>query len=188
MGIGDDLGDDFGTPYKGAIDGRASAEQTLGLLRIEIHGGWSVADLIKLLGRLEDGYKAAAALESLTSRASGFMVGSRSQSVSLSADDLLQTVTAFQLAGGLRLASLRSASLRSAPGETKTRGGGAIPFNFVFMGISFSAPYNKCRAGRRLTDLGTEGICTESERVFEKFVLCYQDDWCGTSSAKRIQH
>ena len=26
------------------------------------------------------------------------------------------------------------------------------------------------------------------QRVFEKFVLCYQDDWCGTSSAKRIQH
>src|ERR1035441_3835458 len=57
----------------------------------------------------------------------------------------------------LRSASLRSASLRSAPGETKTLGSGAIPFNFVFMGSSFSAPYIKCRAGRRLTDLGTEG-------------------------------
>src|ERR1700689_739601 len=67
----------------------------------------------------------------------------------------------------LRLASLRSASLRSAPGETKTRGDGAIPFNFVFMGISFSAPYNKCRAGRRLTDLGTEGNEDEGSGVAE---------------------
>src|ERR1035441_8217768 len=57
----------------------------------------------------------------------------------------------------LRSASLRSASLRSAPGETKTQGVGAIPFNFIFMSISFSAPYTKYRAGRRLTDLGTEG-------------------------------
>src|ERR1017187_5291017 len=58
----------------------------------------------------------------------------------------------------LRSASLRSASLRSAPGETKTQGVGAIPFNFIFMSISFSAPYTKYRAGRRLTDLGTEGV------------------------------
>src|SRR5450759_965925 len=57
----------------------------------------------------------------------------------------------------LRSVSLRSASLRSAPGDTKTRGGDATPFTFVFMSISFSAPYTKCRAGRRLTDLGTEG-------------------------------
>src|ERR1017187_1942452 len=57
----------------------------------------------------------------------------------------------------LRSASLRSASLRSAPGETKTQGVGAIPFNFIFMSISFSAPYTKYRAGRRLTDLGAEG-------------------------------
>jgi len=35
------------------VQGRLSAEQTLGVLRIEIHGSWSVADLIKLLGRLE---------------------------------------------------------------------------------------------------------------------------------------
>src|SRR5450759_4544807 len=53
----------------------------------------------------------------------------------------------------LRSVSLRSASLRSAPGDTKTRGGDATPFTFVFMSISFSAPYTKCRAGRRLTDL-----------------------------------
>jgi serine phosphatase RsbU (regulator of sigma subunit) len=58
---------------------------------------------------LEDGYKAAAALESLTSWPA--MLSQRPQSASLSADDLLQTVTAFQLAGGLRLGSLRYGSL-----------------------------------------------------------------------------
>ena len=57
----------------------------------------------------------------------------------------------------LRAASLRSTALRSAPGGTKTPGGTAAPFTFVFMSVSFSAPYTKCRAGRRLTDLGTEG-------------------------------
>lgn len=81
-----------------------SASRALGILRIEIHGGWSVADLIKLLGRLEDGYKAAAALESLTERPSGSALSR------LSADDLLQTVTAFRLAGGLRLGSLHYGS------------------------------------------------------------------------------
>jgi hypothetical protein len=29
------------------------------------------------------------------------------------------------------------------------------------MSISFSAPYSKCRTGRRLIDLGTEGTDTE---------------------------
>jgi transcriptional regulator with XRE-family HTH domain len=29
------------------------------------------------------------------------------------------------------------------------------------MSVSFSAPYTKCRAGRRLTDLGTEGLSQE---------------------------
>lgn len=84
--------------------GRLSVRQALGVLRIEIHGSWSVADLTKLLGRLEDGYKAAAALESLTSRPSASALSR------LSADDLLQTVAAFQLGGGLRLGSLRYGS------------------------------------------------------------------------------
>lgn len=92
---------------------RESARQELGALRIEIQGGWSVADLIRLPGRLEDGYKAAAALESLASRSSGLAAlnaGHGSQSAGPSADDLLQAVTAFQLAGGLRLGSLRFGS------------------------------------------------------------------------------
>jgi phosphate transport system substrate-binding protein len=33
------------------------------------------------------------------------------------------------------------------------------------MGISFSAPYIKCRAGRRLTDLGTEGPIRKWEQL-----------------------
>src|SRR5215472_7812210 len=51
--------------------GVPSSRRALGTLRIEIHGSWSVADLITLLGRLEDGYKAAAALESLADQPSG---------------------------------------------------------------------------------------------------------------------
>ena len=81
------------------LSGRA-----LGVLRIEIHGSWSVADLIKLLGRLEDGYKAAAALESMAGRPSGSAISS------LSSDDVLETVAAFRLAGGLRLGSVRYGS------------------------------------------------------------------------------
>ena len=55
-----------GTEYNYRFAGdQVLVEQALGVLRIEIHGSWSVDDLIKLLGRLEDGYKAAAALESL---------------------------------------------------------------------------------------------------------------------------
>src|ERR1039458_3386261 len=60
----------------------------------------------------------------------------------------------------LRSASLRSASLRSAPGEAKTTEGGGTPFTDFFMSISFSALYTKSRKGRRLTDLGTEGVGT----------------------------
>jgi hypothetical protein len=77
-------------------------------LRIEIHGSWSVADFIKLLGHLEDAYKAAAAFERLASEAEyardhpTFVP----RLAGLSADELLQVVTAFQLAGGLRLGSL----------------------------------------------------------------------------------
>jgi hypothetical protein len=76
----------------------------LGMLRIEIHGSWSAADFINLLGRLEDGYKAAAALEELGSRASGDELSR------LSADEVIQIVTAFKLGGGLRLASLQYGS------------------------------------------------------------------------------
>jgi hypothetical protein len=84
--------------------------RSLGVLQIDIHGSWSVADFTQLLGRLEDGYKAAAALESLTGQASSSAVSQSPQSVGISADDLLQTVTAFQLGGGLRLGSLRYGS------------------------------------------------------------------------------
>src|ERR1022692_4244901 len=59
-------------------------------------------------------------------------------------------------------ATLRSASLRSAPGEAKTTEGGGTPFTDFFMSISFSALYTKSRKGRRLTDLGTEGSAFET--------------------------
>lgn len=93
------------------------ARGPLGVLRIEIHGSWSVADLVRLLQRAEDGYKAAAALESLTAQPSASPAGSvrpfpgpPAGSDSWSADELLQATTAFRLAGGLRLGSVHYGS------------------------------------------------------------------------------
>ena len=94
-------------PY--SISAKQPASQALGVLRLEIHGSWSVADLITLLRRLEDGYKAAAALESVADGLPGTRTARGSQSAP-SADDLLQTVSAFRLAGGLRLGSIRYGS------------------------------------------------------------------------------
>lgn len=89
------------------------SRQMLGVLRVDIHGSWSIADLIKLLGQIEDAYKAAAAVEALGDRRllGGFSSLREPKAYSgLSADELLQTVTAFQLAGGLRLGSVHYAS------------------------------------------------------------------------------
>jgi hypothetical protein len=100
------------------VPGPVSTTKSVGAMRVEIHGSWSVADLVKLLERLEDAYKAAAALESLAVQpiapnakiesSQPFMAGVASASPSV--DDLLQTVTAFQLAGGLRLGSMHYGS------------------------------------------------------------------------------
>jgi hypothetical protein len=131
-----------------------SASQVLGILRIDIHGSWSVTDLIKLLGRLEDGYKAAAALESLTGQPSGATPsrgpqspGAGPVSASLSADDLLQTVTAFQLAGGLRLGSLRYGS----PGFLEVIGA-LNPLKTVKDGITENREINRKRDETRRLD------------------------------------
>jgi hypothetical protein len=124
--------------------------QALGVLRIEIHGSWSVADLIRLLGRLEDGYKAAAALESLGGRPSGLSalnVPRGPQSASSSADDLLQAVTAFQLAGGLRLGSLQYGS----PGFVEVIGA-LNPLKTVKDGITENREINRKRDETRRLD------------------------------------
>jgi hypothetical protein len=147
--------EDAGTFY---ISGRLSAEQALGVLRIEIHGSWSVADLIKLLGRLEDGYKAAAALESLTGQPSGSSLGR------LSADDLLQTVTAFQLAGGLRLGSLRYGS----PGFVEVIGA-LNPLKTVKDGITENREINRKRdETRRLDEREREQQAIEHEEAMAR--------------------
>ena len=129
-----------------------SARQALGVLRIKIHGSWSVADLIKLLGRLEDGYKAAAALESLSAPPSAQIPIPRplgwvqeeprsvNLSANLSADDLLQTVTAFQLGGGLRLGSLHYGS----PGLVEVIGA-LNPLKTVKDGITENREINRKR-------------------------------------------
>ncbi len=113
----------------------------LGILRIEIHGSWSVAEFINLLGRLEDGYKAAAALEELGSRASGDKLSR------LSADEVIQSVTAFKLGGGLRLASLQYGS----PGFLEVIG--AInPLKTVKDGITDNREINRKRDEARRLD------------------------------------
>jgi hypothetical protein len=63
-----------------------------------------------LLGHVEDGYKAAAALEALAGWPSTASVGTAEFTEKLSADEALQAVTAFQLGGGLRLGSVHYAS------------------------------------------------------------------------------
>jgi hypothetical protein len=115
--------------------------QALGVLRVQIHGSWSVADLIRFLGRLEDGYKAAAALESLADQPSGSALSR------LSADDLLQTVTAFQLAGGLRLGTIRYGS----PGFVEVIGA-LNPLNTVKDGITENREINRKRDETRRLD------------------------------------
>lgn len=117
------------------------AAQALGVLQMEIHGSWSVADLVNLLGRLEDGYKAAAALESLAGQPS------ESALSRLSADDLLQTVTAFQLAGGLRLGSLHYGS----PGFLEVIGM-LNPLKTVKDGITENREINRKRDETRRLD------------------------------------
>jgi len=126
------------TPYSGP---QLSVEQTLGVLRIEIHGSWSVADFIKLLRHLEDGYKGAAGLEALSS----LMPGSGLSR--LSADDLLQAVTAFRLAGGLRLGSLRYES----PGWLEVIGA-LNPLRTVKDGITENREINRIRDEARRLD------------------------------------
>lgn len=133
---------------------RASSSRALGTLRIEIHGSWSVADFIKLLGHLEDGYKAAAALESLNGQQSTGSAsyvsqssGAEPTSASLSASDLLQTVTAFQLAGGLRLGSLQYGS----PGYVEVIGA-LNPLKNVKDGITENREINRKRDETRRLD------------------------------------
>ena len=115
--------------------------RALGVLRVEIHGSWSVGDLIKLLERLEDGYKAAAALQSLIAHPS------EPGPASLSADDLLQLVTTFQLAGGLRLGSLRYGS----PGFLEVIGA-LNPLKTVKDGITENREINRKRDETRRLD------------------------------------
>jgi hypothetical protein len=141
LGQGVQFGD-LGTQSNYFVGTQPSARQTLGVLRIEIHGSWSVADLMKLLGRLEDGYKAAGALQSLIDR-----VHLRPQSTGLSEHDLLQTVTAFDLGGGLRLGSIRYGS----PGFLEVIGA-LNPLNTVKDGITENREINRKRDETRRLD------------------------------------
>jgi hypothetical protein len=156
-----------------------AVDQALGVLRIDIHGSWSVADLIKLLGRLEDGYKAAAALQWLIDR-----VHVPPQSTSLSADDLLQTVTAFDLAGGLRLGSVRYGS----PGFLEVIGA-LNPLNTVKDGITENREINRKRdETRRLDEREREQQAMEhQEAVARESRKSEQEQQANALAVARLQ-
>jgi hypothetical protein len=134
----------------------------LGILRIEIHGSWLVADLIKLLGRLEDAYKAAAAFELLADD-----VTARVRRPSSTADDLLQRVTAFRLAGGLRLGSLSYGS----PGFVEVIGA-FNPLKTVKEGITENREINRRRdETRRLDERVREQQAMQHEEAMARLRL-----------------
>ena len=159
--------------------GPPSSSPTLGILRIEIHGSWSVADLTQLLGRLEDSYKAAAALESLIDQRSTTTPSTVSQSsqlepasAGLSTDDLLETVTVFQLAGGLRLGSLHYGS----PGFLEVIGA-LNPLKTVKDGITENREINRKRDKTRRLD----------EREREQQVMQHQEVMARESREREQQ-
>ena len=124
-----------------------AAFDDLGILRIEIHGSWSVADLTGLLNRMEDAYKVAAALESLTETDSWPTLNRSPQHPGLSADDLIQTATAFHLAGGLRIAAIHYGS----PGFLEVIGA-LNPLKTVKDGITENREINRKRDRARQID------------------------------------
>jgi hypothetical protein len=144
---------------------RPPTRPTLGVLRVEIHGSWSVADLMDLLRRLEEGYRAAAAIEYLIEQSSpASQLASPSAGLhttaQLSADELLQSVGIF-LGGGLRLGSISYGS----PGFLEVIGA-LNPLKIVKDGITENREINRKRDQTRRLD----------EREREKQAIQYQKD------------
>jgi WD40 repeat protein len=130
---------------------------------------------MKLLGRLEDAYKAAASLESLTSPSSALAAANARYSPETarpSADDLLQLVIAFRLAGGLRLGSLRYGS----PGFMDVIGA-LNPLKTVKDGITENREINRKRDEARRLD----------EREREKQAMRHEEAMTRESRASEQQ-
>jgi hypothetical protein len=129
------------------------SDQELGVLRLDVHGSWSVADFTKLPGRVEDCYKAAGALEALEATLRGAppinprWTDGKPDYGDLAADELLQTVTAFELGGGLRLGSIHYGS----PGWL-TVIGSLNPLKTVADGITDNRKINAGRDEVRRSD------------------------------------
>lgn len=166
--IGDDPGSGREQPVSAATQvrvrtARAGAQARLGrpglgVLRIGIHGSWSAGGFAELLDRLEDGYKAAAALHQLAVFPAGSALGR------LSADDLIQAVTASRLAGGLRLGSICYGS----PGWLELIGVFG-PLSTVKDGITENREINRKRDEiRRLDERERQQQADRHEEVMEQ--------------------
>jgi hypothetical protein len=116
-----------------------------GILRVEINGSWSVDGLVQLLTQLEQAYLAAAALEALT-EPSTIGVSSRTAHEK-TAKDLLDSVVAFRLGGGLQVRSLHYGS----PGFIEVIGA-LNPLSTVKDGITENREINRKREETKLFD------------------------------------
>jgi hypothetical protein len=136
-----------GPPIEMPTGTTKSSQDQLAILRVDIAGSWSLDGLIQLLTQLEQAYLAAAALESLSEPSllgNSTLLGRPHERT---ADELLQAVRAFRLAGGLRVRSLHYTS----PGFIEVIGA-LNPLKTVKDGITENRNINRKRDEARLLD------------------------------------
>jgi tetratricopeptide (TPR) repeat protein len=124
----------------------SDAESEFGILRLEISGNWSVDAFVQLLTQVEQAYFAAAALEALAEPSSiGALspTGPREQT----AKELLDSVVAFRLGGGLQVRSLHYGS----PGYVEVIGA-LNPLQTIKDGITENREINLKREEAELLD------------------------------------
>jgi len=124
----------------------SGAEPEFGILRLEINGSWSVDAFTQLLTKLEQAYFAAAALEALTEPGT-INISSFTGPPEQAAKDLLDSVVAFRLGGGLQVGSLHYGS----PGLVEVIGA-ANPLKTVKDGITENRRINLERDEAKLFD------------------------------------
>jgi len=121
-----------------------------------MHGSWSVDDMIQFFTQLEQAYIAAGTLESLTESQTFIQTAAPREHA---ADDLIQAVVAFRLAGGLRVRSLHYGS----PGFMEVIGA-LNPLKTLKDGITENRKINSKRDETALFD----------ERVREKQAMAHE--------------
>jgi hypothetical protein len=133
-----------------------SGDYKLGILRIEMHGSWSVGDMIQFFTQLEQAYITAGTLESLTESQTFIRTAAPREQT---ADDLIQAAVAFRLGGGLRIRSLQYGS----PGFIEVIGA-LNPLKTLKDGITENRKINSKRDETALFD----------ERVREKQAMAHE--------------